>query len=350
MNLSQVLEWLTFVIGIAAISFVSCFFARHWAIAFKVIDQPIGGRKIHQRPVPLWGGIGVGLAIILMMIFQALVRGEFYWDFTDPFVIQLVGFIGGVGVLMLGGALDDKFNLKPQFQFLFHAAACLILVLTGTHIVHITNWVGGPPVELGIYGYILAFLWLLGATYAMKFMDGLDGLVTGQTVIGAFLIGCLGLTAKYYQPAVSDVAFEIAACFLGFLPFNFYPAKQFLGESGATLAGFSLGFLSVLGGAKLATGLMALSFPLMDAAFVVIGRLARGVPFWKGDNTHLHFKLLRAGLTQRQIVFLIWTISLVTGIFALELQSVGKAILVLCLFLVVLGLSAWAGSRARHSL
>jgi UDP-GlcNAc:undecaprenyl-phosphate GlcNAc-1-phosphate transferase len=144
---------------------------------------------------------------------------------------------------------------------------------------------------------------------------------------------------------VAALAVFVAGSFLGFLPSNFHPAKQFLGESGATIAGFSLGFLSILGGAKLATGLMALGLPLMDAGIVVIGRLVRGASPFQGDDTHLHFKLLRAGLSQRQAVLLIWTISGVTGLIALTLQSVGKALLVVWLMFVLIGLSIWTGKR-----
>jgi len=323
-----------YLLPAALVSFVLCFVVRRLAQRFKAIDQPTGGRKIHQTPIPLWGGLGIGLTIILFLLFQTL-------------SLQLIGFMCGLAVLMLGGALDDRYNLKPLWQFLFIAAACAIVVVTGTNIVHITNWNGGAPIELGWFGYALAFAWLVVVTFAMKFMDGLDGLVSGQTVIGAILIALLALSARFYQPEVAVLSLIVAGAYFGFLPSNFHPAKQFLGESGATIAGFALGFLSILGGAKLATGLMALGFPLMDAAFVVLGRMARHAPIWKGDNTHLHFKLLRAGLSQRQTVFLIWSISLITGLIALELQSVGKIFLVFWLFVAVLGLSAWAGSKSK---
>jgi len=319
----------------AVLSFIACWEIRHLANRFGAIDQPTGGRKIHQIPTPLWGGLGIGLTIIIFFLLQTL-------------SLQLVGFLIGVLVLMLGGALDDRFNLKPRWQFLTIVVACAIVVATGTNVVHITNWSGGAPIELGWLGYALAFAWLVVVTFAMKFMDGLDGLVTGQTVIGAILIALLALSARFYQPNVAVLALIVAGAFLGFLPLNFHPAKQFLGESGATIAGFSLGFLSILGGAKLATGLMALGFPLMDAAFVVLGRVSRGMPIWKGDDTHLHFKLLRAGLSQRKTVLLIWSISLITGIIALGLQSIGKIVLVFWLFLAVLGLSAWAGSKSKR--
>jgi len=323
-----------YLLPAALVSFVLCWIVRWLAKRFQAIDQPTGGRKIHQIPTPLWGGLGIGLTIIIFVLLQA-------------HSLQLWGFALGLLVLMIGGALDDRFNLKPWWQFSFIVAACAIVVATGTNVVHITNWLGGMPIELGWLGYVLAFVWLLVVTFAMKFMDGLDGLVSGQTVIGAILIALLALSARFYQPEVAVLSLIVAGAYFGFLPWNFYPAKQFLGESGATIAGFSLGFLSILGGAKLATGLMALGFPLMDAAFVILGRLSRGMPIWKGDDTHLHFKLLRAGLSQRQTVFLIWSISLITGLIALSLQSVGKIFLVFWLFLAVLGLSAWAGSKSK---
>ncbi|HVM90421.1 MAG TPA: MraY family glycosyltransferase [Verrucomicrobiae bacterium] len=312
----------------AVLSFLLGFASRGLARQTGAIDQPTGGRKIHTRPVPLLGGLGIGLVLVCFALLQ-----------------HLYGFAASLLILMIGGALDDKFNLKPKWQFGFILVACLTAVLTGTNVVHITNWAGGAPVELGWLGYVLAFAWLVIVTFAMKFMDGLDGLVSGQTVIGAALIAVLALSAKYYQPDVALLAFVVGGAFLGFLPANFHPAKQFLGESGATIAGFSLGFLSILGGAKLATGLMALGFPLVDAGFVVLGRVARGAPFWKGDDTHLHFKLLKAGLGQRQIVFLIWGISLAVGLVALDLQSIGKVALLALLAIVVLALGAWASTR-----
>ncbi|MEI7512281.1 MAG: MraY family glycosyltransferase [Candidatus Uhrbacteria bacterium] len=319
----------------AVVSLILCLIIRQLAKRFGAFDQPTGGRKIHQHPIPLWGGLGIGLTIIVLFLLQVL-------------SVQIIGFSLGIFLLMVGGALDDRYNLRPQWQFLFIVAACAMVVGTGTNVVHVTNWAGGAPIELGWMGYVFAFVWMVVVTFAMKFMDGLDGLVSGQTVIGAFLIALLALSVRYFQPEVAVLSFIVAGAFLGFLPINFHPAKQFLGESGATIAGFSLGFLSILGGAKLATGLMALGFPLMDASFVILGRMSRGVPIWKGDDTHLHFKLLRAGLSQKKVVVIIWSVSLVTGLIALELQSIGKIFLVCWLLFAVLGLSAWAGSKSKQ--
>lgn len=333
-RLPEILPWLG---AAAAVSFLFCLAVRKAAVRFGAMDRPSGGRKIHHLPIPLWGGLGIGLALLLILLVRT------------PLNLQLSGFAVSLLILMIGGALDDRYDLPPVAQFLFPLAACAVAVLTGTNIVHITNWQGGAPIELGWWGSALAFAWLLTVTYAMKFMDGLDGLVTGQTVIGSCLIGLLALTTTYFQPEVALLAAIVAGAFLGFLPINFQPAKQFLGESGATMAGFTLGFLSILGGAKLATGLMALGLPLMDAALVVAGRIIRGAPPWKGDNTHLHFKLIRAGLSQRQAVLLIWSVSAAVGLAALTLQSIGKALLVLGLLVLLLALSAWAEWKAKRS-
>ncbi len=329
-------------------SFAFAFVSRAAARKRGIVDRPDGGRKIHRAPVPLLGGIGVGVAILLWfgVLLGLLAFGVIAPDRRIE-ALPILGFLNGVFILMVGGALDDRYNLPPRAQFLFPALAALSVVFSGTSINELTNWLGGEPVALGAFGTPLAFAWILVVTYAIKFFDGLDGLVSGQAVIGATLIALLSLTTPYYQPLVALMAAIVAGAYLGFLPHNFHPAKQFLGESGSVIAGFSLAFLSIVGGAKLATGLMALGFPLVDAVFVVIGRVARGVSPFQGDDTHLHFKLLRAGLSQRQVVFLIWTLSGVTGAAALGLQSAGKAALLVWIALAVLGLSAWAGWREK---
>lgn len=332
----------------ASASFSAAFVSRFFAKKYGILDRPDGGRKIHREPVPLLGGLGIGFTILLWYG-ALLVLLAFGIIAPDRHIetLPILGFLNGIVILLIGGMLDDRYDLPPRAQVLFPILAALSVVLSGTSVNELTNWLGGAPVKLGAFGAPLAFVWILVVTYAIKFFDGLDGLVSGQVVIGATLVALLSLTTPYYQPLVAFMAVIVAGAHLGFLPHNFHPAKQFLGESGSVIAGFSLAFLSIVGGAKLATGLMALGFPLVDAMFVVIGRVARGTSPFKGDDTHLHFKLLRAGLSQRQVVFLIWTLSGVTGAAALGLQSVGKAALLVWIVIAVLGLSAWAGWREK---
>ena len=255
---------------------------------------------------------------------------------------------------MIGGFIDDKYSISPRLQILFPIAAALVVIFTGTSIVHVTQLSGGAYSlvwwrlgPLSLPSDLITLVWLLAVTYAMKFLDGLDGLVAGQTIIGAGLIAALALSAAFFQPNVAILALIVGASFLGFLPWNLHPAKQFLGESGSTIAGFALGFLSIVAGTKAATALMALGLPLADASLVVFGRLMRGVSPFRGDDTHLHFKLLKAGLSQRTVVLLLWIIALLFGVLALGAQTRGKILLLTGLVGVTVILSFLAGVMRR---
>lgn len=331
-------------------SFGFAFFSDWIARRFQILDMPRGGRKIHSGAIPRAGGIGLGLVILfwvpalLGMVTLGIIQSD-----QRIGVMHALGFCLGIIILMIGGTLDDKFDLPPHIQFIFPMLAATSVVLSGTGISEITNWSGGAPIQLGWFGVPLTFAWVLVVIYAIKFFDGLNGLVSGQVVIGALLIALLSLTTPYFQPFVAFLAVIIGGAYFGFLPHNFPRARQFLGESGSLVAGFSLAFLSIVGGAKIATGLMALGFPLMDAMMVILGRVGRGASPFKGDDTHLHFRLMKAGLSQTKVVLLIWTLSAVTGAVAIGLQSVGKVALIIWIVFAVLVLSAWASWKRKQT-
>ena len=343
--MNQPIFWMMAAALPAASVFIFAYAVQRFAFASKIVDEPSGGRKIHQKTTALLGGWAVGIPFVILVagldwygIFFELSNGR-----LQP--LQISGILGGACLLLIGGGLDDRFNLKPVLQICFPLAASILVALTGTRISHVTNPLDGTPFILP-FQTLLTIAWLLGVTYATKLMDGVDGLVTGQTVIGSSVIAALALSATYYQPAVALIALMTASAFAGFLPHNIHPAKQFLGESGSTLAGFLLGTFSILGSTKLATGLMALALPLTDAAIVISGRLMRGTSPFKGDDTHLHFKLLKAGFSQRQVVALMWGLALSCGIAALFLQTRGKLFLIVLLLLVTAGLSFVAGKKS----
>lgn len=333
MSIMSLVELIIIGFCVAATSFFGAFFVRRLALKIGVIDLPRGGRKIHDRPIAMWGGLGIAASIVVAV-----------WTFL-PVSTPFIGFMIGIVILLVGGMLDDKFDLHPRIQILFPIAAAIVVVATGTHIVSITNWTDGSALYLP-WTSLPTIAWLLVVTYATKLMDGVDGLVTGQVVIGSFLIATLAM-GKFFQPEVALLAVIVGGAFLGFLPNNFHPAKQFLGESGSTIAGFCLGFLAIVGSAKLATGLMALGLPLVDAGLVITGRMLRGVSPFRGDKTHLHFKLLDAGLSQRQVVFVMWGLSLLCGLLALSLQTRGKVVVLAFLITATAGLSFVAGKFAR---
>jgi UDP-GlcNAc:undecaprenyl-phosphate GlcNAc-1-phosphate transferase len=331
------------------ISYLASIVSSHLAKKYKAVDAPTGGRKIHTKSIPLWGGVGIIVSIILALV----VFGSWgVFDSDHLSMRQLVGFVAGLLVLCIGGMIDDRHPLSPLVQLIFPMLAALCVILSGTGIVQITNPLHGGAFSLtwGKFGMIslpadlLTFLWLLCATYATKFLDGLDGLVSGIAVIGSGMVGALTMSPVFYQPAVAVLSTIVGGSFLGFLPSNVHPAKQFLGESGSTVAGFCLGFLAIVSSAKIALALAVLAIPVADAVIVLLGRVARGVPPWKGDDTHLHFRLLKAGIPHRSAVLVLWAVSFAAGIMALSLQTRGRIFLVVLLALLTV-LTSWLAKR-----
>lgn len=346
------LECVAIAVATAIISFVAARVVAALALKYGAVDAPTGGRKIHQKAMPLWGGLGIAFCILLLIV-VLVANGLFHM--ADLRLMQLVGFALAITVLAIGGAIDDRWPLPPIVQLVSPVLAACIVVATGTGIIQVANplhggvlmlqqWQLGP---ISLPADLMTIAWLFIATYAMKLLDGLDGLVTGIAVIGAGMVGALTLSPVYFQPSVALLSSVIGGSFLGFLPRNAHPAKQFLGEAGSTIAGFTLGFLAIVSSAKVAIALAVLAIPLTDAVMVVLGRLLRGAAPWKGDDTHLHFRLLRIGIPHARVVALLWAVSFAAGIIALSLQTRGKIFLVATL-IVMTALASWLVQRVAR--
>lgn len=340
------------VAGFAAIlSYLLGIASARWAVRLKAVDNPTGGRKIHTKPIPLFGGVGIALCVLLSL---AVLTVDGVILEAGVTARQLIGFVAALLILLIGGMTDDIHSLSPRQQILFPTLAALAVLISGTGIIQVTSLSGDGGMSLGWWKYaplhltlpadLITIAWLLLATYATKLLDGLDGLVAGLAVIGSGMVGALTLSSQYFQPGVSLLASIIGGSFLGFLPRNLHPARQFLGETGSTLAGFSLGFLAIVSSAKIAIALAVLAIPLADAIFVVVGRLRRGAPPWKGDDTHLHFRLLQVGIPHRTVVRLLWGASFAAGVLALSLQTRGKLFLVATL-VAITALTSWLTNR-----
>lgn len=341
----------------ALVSFLASFGTRVLALRTKSIDDVRGGRKIHRQSTPLLGGVGIGLTLIVFILFSFALH---LLPSQGAFPIRLIGFTIAIFILLVGGFLDDRYRLPPHTQILFPVLAALVVMTTGTSILEVSSLQGqgvwsldwwhvsrvffGRAFSLVFPADLLTLAWLLGVTYATKTMDGLDSLVTGHTMIGAGLILLLASSPLFYQPSIIVLAWIVLGAFAGFLPFNIHPARQFLGEAGSTLAGFSLGFLAIVSGAKVATAFMALGIPLVDFALVVFLRLRAGRSPFRGDDSHLHFRLLRLGFSQQQVAALFWMLAGVFGLSALGLQTRGKGLLMLGLVCVTMLLSFGAAA------
>ncbi|MDD5031755.1 MAG: MraY family glycosyltransferase [Patescibacteria group bacterium] len=320
---------------------------KYLAGRFNIVDKPVLDRKIHKVSVPLLGGLAIFLAFFIMLYFT---RGSLLAGNLE--VHHWLGFFIGACLLMVGGFLDDKYNLKPSWQFIFPVLASLAVVAGGVEIGKITNPLGGflyldqwkiPITEWGgatryfvVLSDLLIILWLLGMMYTTKLLDGLDGLVSGLGAIGGIIIFLFTITTKYYQPDIGLAALIFSACCLGFLFFNWHPAKIFLGEGGSLLLGFVLGVLAIISGGKIAIALLVMGIPILDVVWTIIRRLAAGKnPFKFADRGHLHFRLLDLGLGQRKTVLVFYLLAAVFGISGLFLQSLGKVLALLVLFVIM---------------
>lgn len=330
--------YLTIFISTALLSLVFTFFVIKLAKRFGIVDKPGEARKIHKEPIPLLGGLAVFAAFFLMVWF---LRETLLARDLDP--SHLIGFFFGALLLVIGGFLDDKYNLKPGQQLIFPILAIISVVAGGVEIEKITNPLGGY-IYLGGFSAVLIALWLLGMMYTTKLLDGMDGLVTGVVGIGGFVIFLFTQTTRYYQPDVGLAALVLAGACVGFLLWNWHPAKIFLGEGGSLLLGYILGVLAIISGGKFAIALLIMGVPILDVAWTIIRRLAAGKnPFKFADRKHLHFRLFDLGFGQRKTVLIFYFFALIFGLSTLFLQSLGKIFALLALFglmvLVILGFS-----------
>jgi UDP-GlcNAc:undecaprenyl-phosphate GlcNAc-1-phosphate transferase len=304
------------------------------AIRWQIVDKPDFVRKIHQKPIPLLGGVVI-FAVFFAVIFL----------FHDQLLIgnlklhHWLGFFVGALILIIGGTLDDKYNFSPKRQILFPLLAIAAILIGGVEITKLSNPFGGyfSLNTIAWLSPVFISLWLLGMMYTTKLLDGVDGLVGGVSTIGALIIFLFTLTTKYFQPDIAFASLVLAGAILGFLFYNFNPASIFLGEGGSLFLGYALGVLAIISGGKIAIALLVMGIPMLDVAWTILRRLLSGKnPFKTADKQHLHHRLLALGLSQKQTVFVFYFLSAFFGLSGLFLQSQGKMLALLAILLLML--------------
>lgn len=251
---------------------------------------------------------------------------------------------GGL-ILVIGGILDDKYDLPASLQWLAPALAGLIVVLSGVGVgISFISNPFGAPLSLKFYvlglpaAGIFSWIWLMGMTFTTKFLDGLDGLVAGIGLIASVSLFFLSIGPQVNQPITATLAIILAGALAGYLFFAFTPASIFLGEGGSTLVGFLLGTLSIILGGKITTAFLVMGIPILDVAWVLVRRIWYGRSPFKGDRLHLHMRLIDLGFSQRTTAIILYFISAVFGFTAVFLQSLGKLIALFILFGVMIAL------------
>lgn len=334
------MAYLAYFLATGLLSAILTRIAKNISERLHILDIPNSPRKIQKQPTALLGGTAIFAAFFLVL-------GFYLWFSRPDLNIVPLKFFCGISIggliLMIGGILDDKYNLPPKILWLFPGLASLSVVFSGigVGITSLSNPFG-PPIYIGyILGGIplsgiIMWLWMMGMIFTTKFLDGLDGLCAGIALIGGFTLFALSLTDHINQPITASLAIIFSGATAGFLLHNFHPAKIFLGETGSTFLGFMLGVLAVILGGKIATTLLVMGIPILDVAWAIIRRIWYGQSPFKADKSHLHHRLLDIGLSQRQSVLVLYGISAVFGFTAVFLQSMGKLIALILLFCVML--------------
>lgn len=320
---------------------------RKWALKHNIVAHP-GERKIHTKPVAYLGGVAIFLGFLIpTLTFLPLNR-------------RLLALIIGITMLVIVGIVDDMKPVNPWMKLGWQLLAACVVLSGGIGIQAITNPFGGVidltagRFAVGAYhvtpiGNLLTVLWIVGMVNVVNFMDGLDGLAAGVSAISAFVLFCLAAGGNVNQPVVAVLAIITVGAALGFLPYNFFPAKIFMGDGGAYFLGTVLALLAVYSGGKLATAGLVLGFAIFDGVWAVVRRLwAKRSPF-SPDRHHIHHLLLDAGLSQRAAVLVLYGVSASFGALALlgnaQVKAVGFVLLLLMMIIGAFALTQIAAKR-----
>lgn len=300
---------------------------------------------VGKREVAYGGGIVIGLVILLL-------GGAAYTQgYIGASVIpsQAIGVAVSIIVLLIGGVIDDKWNIGPGWQIVFPMLAALITVESGVRFFSfsipsgsfsLTDMVESQTISTLLVD-VLVFAWLMIMMMTTKVLDGLDGLVTGITTIAAVCLFVVSLQAQWFDPGAQLMAMIVAGACLGFLVWNKYPATMFLGQGGSLIAGYLIAVLAILSEAKIMISVLVMGVPLLDVLRVMIIRKARGKSILTGDNEHLHYRLLDSGLSHKQTVYLLYAIALLCGMTALFLQNQQQLMAFAVLFVLMLLVALW---------
>ncbi len=273
-----------------------------------------------------------GAAIISSFLFSIILIGDLRFD-NLKIGMALVSIL-----ILLCGIIDDIKNLSWKKQFFIQAIAAIVMIISGLQIDYIANPFGGAEIRLdsftysmlgnqySVLGSIFILFLIIGFMNIVNWLDGQDGLAGGVGFIGFASLFFLSISSLVNQPPLGIISIAAAGSIFGFLLFNIYPAKIHMGTSGAMFIGFLLAVISIFSGAKLATLALVFSIPIIDAFWVIIRRIKNNKSIFKGDKTHLHFRLKELGFSENQIVFLYCAISVFFGFIALKLSGLEKII------------------------
>lgn len=327
---------LSFVVAFI-VSLIATPVAKKLAFAIGAIDIPNEERRIHTKPIPRLGGLAIYFGTITSILLFL------------PKTHETIGIVLGATIIAVLGLFDDKYSLSAKIKLLGQVVAAVVLIISGVRIDWLSNPFGDGMIYLKSWVAIpLTLFWVVGITNTMNLIDGLDGLAAGIAVISSGSLFIVSLLNGRFATAVISIA--IAGAALGFLPYNFNPAKIFMGDTGFMFLGFVLAAISIQGAVKsaaaiaIAVPILALGVPIFDTAFAIIRRLINGKPIMEADKGHLHHRLLEKGLTQKQAVLIMYGVSVLLGISAILISSSSEIKGLIILFISILFVM-WGADR-----
>jgi UDP-GlcNAc:undecaprenyl-phosphate GlcNAc-1-phosphate transferase len=313
------------------------------------MDRP-GGRRAHQGAIPRSGGIALFGAFTATLLLAFVLLRPWMPPSTDPDeTTRLVGLLLGCAVAFAFGLLDDKRELSWRGQILAQLACSAVAIASLIFIERVNNPFADTQIVFpDLVVWTLTTFWFLGAMNTVNWLDGLDGLAAGvAAILSAVLVAHMLWRADPPQLSVAILPLALLGATLGFLPFNFNPARVFMGSSGSYFLGFAVAALGIIGGARMATVLMVLGLPIVDVAWLIWRRRRRGLSPGQGGRDHLHFRLQDMGIGQRQIVLGYYAFCAAFGLLALSIgPRIYKLLALIALGALVLIVLRWA---ERHN-
>lgn len=313
----------------------------------KALDIPKDERRVHKKPIPLIGGLA---------IFYGFVISVLCFGVIDKAVM---GILIGALIMVTVGVIDDMKDLPAKVKLVFQIIAALIAVGSGLSIEYIANpfsrWFGSAYINLKWLSVPITVIWIVGVTNAVNLIDGLDGLAAGISSIASVTFLALTIFSQNLNIAIMTAALA-GACF-GFLPYNFNPAKIFMGDTGSTFLGYVLACISVQGLLKVhalisfAVPVLILGLPIFDTLFAIIRRILTGRSPMSPDRGHLHHRLIDMGFSQRQTVAILYTLTSILCLTAvvMSLKDTLRAIILVVAVLAIILVSTLVMENKKAS-
>jgi UDP-GlcNAc:undecaprenyl-phosphate GlcNAc-1-phosphate transferase len=302
---------------------------------YGIVDRP-NERRVNTRPIPRAGGLAIAAAFLGVAIPFVLLNQMNRWvpvplNISASELVAL--FAGGLAAAVVG-ALDDLYDLRARWQLLGQVLLALGAVALGISITVVNRPFGGVIPFTGAFSVGFTVFWIVGMINSINWIDGLDGLSTGIALIASVTLGLISLTTQVSQPLIAVLCFALAGALLGFLRWNFHPAKIFTGTTGVQFVGFTLAVLAILGSAKVAVALLVLGVPIIDTFWIIVGRLTHRRSPFTPDRSHIHHRLLDLGLSHRNTVLVIYAICAGLGVMSLLLQGETQAYAFISVFIL----------------